>query len=131
MAFYAYSPLGGGFFSRPYEELTAPPEGGRMKQMPVFQSMYVNDLSLKLNANLTQACKAEGIAVKAATLRWLLHHSPLGAEDGIILGASSEEQMEENLQACESGNLPESVVASFEEMGKEYRASGKADRYWV
>lgn len=34
-----------------------------------------------------------------ATLRWFMRHSPLGKEDGFILGASSKEQVESSLEA--------------------------------
>lgn len=123
MAFYAYSPLGGGYFSRPAEQLRQPPAGGRMEQMQHFQMMYVNDLTMKLHGELDEACKKERITMKEAALRWLLHHSPLGEDDGVILGGSSSEQMEENLTACEAGPLPKSIVDSFESMWAQYRGS--------
>lgn len=113
MAFYAFSPLAGGFFSRPSEQLRNPPQGGRMDQMSNFKSMYVSDLSLKLHEELTAVCERENLTLKEAALRWLMHHSALGEEDGVILGASSEEQMEENLVACEGGPLPASVAEAF------------------
>lgn len=121
MAFYGYSPLAGGYFSRPTEQLRNPPAGGRMDQMKVFSNIYVNDLSLKLHESLEKACQGEGLMLKDATLRYLMHHSALGADDGVILGASSLEQMEENLTACEKGPLPGSVVSAFEDLWTEYR----------
>ena len=116
MVFFAYSPLAGGYFSRPAEQLRSPPAGGRMDQMKQFSNMYVNDLTLKLHDSLTQTCEKEGLSLKEATLRWLKYHSILGAEDGVILGASSTEQMEENLKACEAGPLPNAVVEGFEDL---------------
>ncbi len=113
MVFYAFSPLGGGFFTRPVEELRNPPKGGRMDQMKVFKDIYVNDKSLQLLQELTETCQKHGFHVKEATLRWFMHHSALGEEDGVILGASSQGQAEENLKACEGGKLPEDVVEGF------------------
>ncbi|KAF2160515.1 hypothetical protein M409DRAFT_29135 [Zasmidium cellare ATCC 36951] len=121
MVFYAYSPLGGGYFSRPTEQLRTPPAGGRMDQMKVFSSIYVNNLSLKLHEMLEEACKKEDLSLKTATLRYLTHHSALGKDDGIILGASSLEQMEQNLEACEGDPLPDVVVSAFETLWAEYR----------
>ena len=50
------------------------------------------------------ACEAEGVTMPAAALRWMMHHSALApaAHDGIILGATSVPQLEQNLQvyAC-------------------------------
>ena len=58
--FYAYSPLGGGFFARPIKELRNLPTGGRMDQVKFFQSIYVNNVSVQLLGGLTEACKAAG-----------------------------------------------------------------------
>jgi len=131
IAFYAYSPLGGGFFSRPIEQLRMPPTGGRMDQMKVFQTLYVNDISLGLLEELTNTCDKAGVTVREAALRWLMHHSSLGEADGIILGASSEAQMEQNLAACEGPALPESVVKCFTEVSRQYRAAGQDEMYCV
>ncbi|KAK5689322.1 hypothetical protein LTR17_026339 [Elasticomyces elasticus] len=124
-------PLAGGFFSKTADQLRTPAAGGRMDQMKHFADMYVNDMSLKMHDCLTQSCEAEKLAVKEATLRWLFHHSVLGAEDGVILGGSSIEQMEENLEACKRGLLPESVVDCFEGMWKQWQDTGKATPAWV
>lgn len=129
MTFYAYSPLAGGFFSRPKQELESPPEGGRMDQMTVFKNMFVNDATLQQHDRLNAACTKENIPMKEATLRWLMHHSALGAEDAVILGGSSAEQLEENLKACEAGPLPESTAEAFEAMWKEVKASGNAPSF--
>lgn len=131
MAFYAYSPLGGGFFSRPIEQLRTPPAGGRMDQMKVFQAIYVNEMSLALLQKLTATCDKAGITVREAALRWLMYHSPLGEADGIILGASSEAQMKQNLMACKGAALPQIVVDCFAEISKEYKAAGKDEMYAV
>lgn len=90
----------------------------------MFSKMYVSDLTLKLHDNLTLVCNAANVELKEATLRWLAHHSILGQEDGIILGASSEEQMRQNLQACERGPLPETVVAAFEDLWTQSSSAG-------
>lgn len=131
MAFYAFSPLAGGYFSKSSDQLRAPAAGGRFDQMKHFSSMYVNDLSLSLHGLLTEVCHKEGMTLKEATLRWLMHHSILGKEDGVILGGSSTEQMEENLKACEGGPLPQSVVESFEDLWKQYNKAGKAPPYGI
>ncbi len=129
MCYYAFSPLGGGYFSRSVEELNAPPKGGRMDEMKIFKDIYVNETSLELLQKLSEVCERHGIKVKEATLRWYMHHGPLGDEDGVILGASSVEQVEENLNACERGPLPQDIVGSFEDMWKGYKE--KAGPYYV
>lgn len=126
IAFYAYSPLAGSFFSKSPAQLRDPASGSRMDQMKVFAQMYVNDFTLKLHENLTRTCEEAGLTLKEAELRWLMHHSILGDEDGVILGASSLKQKEENLQACEKGALPQNVVDGFEDMWLQYQKAGLA-----
>ena len=116
MAFYGFSPLGGGYFSKPVAELRAPPKGTRMDEMSAFKDIYVSDAKIQLLEGLHEVCAEHGIAVKEATLRWFMHHSALEEQDGVILGASSAEQAEENCKACEGGRLPDDVVAKFAEM---------------
>ena len=123
IAFYAFSPLGGGFFSRPIDELQNPVKGSRYDAMKAFKDIYVNDTSVKALASLTDICKNEGIQVKEATIRWFMHHSPLSRSDGVILGASSIQQAEENLKACEGGLLPHDIVSSFENMWALFKAN--------
>ncbi|TKA79124.1 hypothetical protein B0A55_02422 [Friedmanniomyces simplex] len=131
IAFYAFSPLAGGYFSKSTDQLRTPASGGRMDQMKHFAFVYVNDVSLEMHDRLTQACEAEGLMVKEATLRWLFHHSILGTEDGVILGGSSTEQMKENVKACEGGSLPGRVVECFEGMWTQWQEAGKATPAWV
>ena len=51
-----------------------------------------------------------------ATYLWLLRYSALQASDGILIGASSLEQLEQNLKSCSraaNDDLPESVLNAF------------------
>ena len=51
--------------------------------------------------------------------RWLVHHSSLnikdGGNDGIIIGVSSQAQLEQNLKDLQKGPLPESIVKALDE----------------
>lgn len=47
-------------------------------------------------------------------LRWCQHHSVLTPSDGIILGASSAKQLEQNCKDSGKGPLPEEVVAALD-----------------
>ncbi|TKA33826.1 hypothetical protein B0A54_14212 [Friedmanniomyces endolithicus] len=131
MAFYAFSPLAGGYFSKSDSQLRTPASGGRMDQMKHFANMFVNDLSLEMHEFLTQMCEKEGLTVKEATLRWLFNHSILGVEDGVILGGSSTEQMEENVNSCTGVPLPRRIVECFESMWTQWQEAGKATPAWV
>lgn len=61
-------------------------------------------------------------------LRWLQHHSVLTPQDGIILGASSAKQLEQNCEDSEKGPLPEDVVQALDEAAKI--AIGDVPTYW-
>ncbi|KAK4547091.1 hypothetical protein LTR36_001312 [Oleoguttula mirabilis] len=126
MAFYAFSPLAGGFFSKSSEQLRTPARGSRMDQMKHFAIMYVNDVTLEMHDRLTQTCEREGLTLMEATLRWLMHHSILGDDDGVILGGSSAEQMEDNLKACKGGPLPQSIVNCFQVVWLQFKKAGMA-----
>ena len=63
---------------------------------------------------IQSACDEANISMVEATYRWMLHHSALGSDDGILLGASSVEQLEENLNAMNDEKLPIEVVDAFD-----------------
>jgi aryl-alcohol dehydrogenase-like predicted oxidoreductase len=52
------------------------------------------------------------------SLNWLLHHT---TADCVILGASSMEQLNQNLAAGEDGPLPEDVVKACDQVWQELR----------
>ena len=81
---------------------------------------YVDDTSLKLHEELEDVCAKNDLSLKEATLRWIMHHSILGDKDGLILGASSKEQMEENLKACENGPLPQEIAQAFDDLDAKF-----------
>ena len=62
------------------------------------------------------ACEKNDIKMVHAAYAWLLSHSALGDGDGVLLGASSLAQLEDNLGACAAGTapLPDDVVAAFD-----------------
>ena len=76
------------------------------------------------------ACDAAGVSMVAATYKWLLRHSALGADDGVLLGASTLAQLDANLDACREGgdDLPASVVAAMD--GAWDITRGGAFPYW-
>jgi aflatoxin B1 aldehyde reductase len=70
---------------------------------------------------LNHQCKKEGIPLPEAAYRWLANHSFLDKSkgDGIIIGASKVNQLEQNISANEKGELPKSIVKAFEEAWNE------------
>jgi aflatoxin B1 aldehyde reductase len=79
------------------------------------------DVNFEAVQLIRSACDAANIPMVEATYRWLLCHSALNGElkDGILIGASSVEQLEQNLKSCSCANdrsemeLPSEVVGAF------------------
>lgn len=57
-----------------------------------------------------------GITGHAAALRWSAYHGVLDGSrgDSIVLGTSSVEQLEQNLESIEQGPLPDEVAAALD-----------------
>ena len=51
-----------------------------------------------------------------ASFRWLVHHSAMSAEfgDAVIIGASSEDHLRQNIASLRQGPLDDEVVAAFD-----------------
>ncbi|KAI1795943.1 Aldo/keto reductase [Ganoderma leucocontextum] len=132
-----YNPLAGGFFAGkiPSSDADAP-SGGRFDPSSNMGSMY-RARYLKhgyfdtLNYLQPIAAKHQ-LRLTEIALRWVQHHSVLTPQDGVILGASSVAQLEQNLQDSEKlgekGPLPEDVVKALDEARLIVGAS--APTYW-
>ncbi|TCD64943.1 hypothetical protein EIP91_003401 [Steccherinum ochraceum] len=139
ISFYAYNPLGGGFFTGRYnssgpEEGPAIEEGSRFdptrKQGQYYRWRYWNDRYFKALEIVQRACDKHGLKMAEVALRWISHHSFLKREhgDAVIIGASSVKHIEENLKDLEKGPLPEEVVQALEEAHEAVK--GHETRYW-
>ncbi|XP_030275033.1 aflatoxin B1 aldehyde reductase member 3 isoform X1 [Sparus aurata] len=126
MRFYAYNPLAGGLLTGKYhyqDKDGSQPEGrffgnswaaayrNRYWKESQFQAI---DLVIK---SLEAVYGSEKPTMTSAAMRWMYHHSQLQGElgDGVIIGMSSMEQLQQNLAAAEEGPLEERVVAAFKE----------------
>merc|ERR1711879_798992 len=132
MKLYIYNPLAGGLLTGRYstmQDLENAQEGrfssqfddafikgakagalykARYSKQPVFDGIAVLIKALdEVNAG---APADKAISFVDMSLRWLLHHSMLTKDDGIILGFSKPEQLSGNLKAWTGGPLPESLV---------------------
>ncbi|GAB1312090.1 Aflatoxin B1 aldehyde reductase member 3 [Madurella fahalii] len=117
LAFYAYSPAGGGFFAGNHKNTAA---GGRFDKShfvgSIYREIYVKPAITAATDRAVEVAAQHGISGHAAALRWTAHHSILSAEhgDSIIVGASSVEQLKSNLDVIEQGPLPQDLVSALE-----------------
>jgi aflatoxin B1 aldehyde reductase len=117
MAFYAYSPLAGGFLTKTREALEQGHAGGRWsKDAPSkhFQAMFVKPSYLDVLGKWGDIAEKEGVSKALLAYRWISYHSALKPEygDALILGASRTEQIRESVGGLKEGPLkPESAKA--------------------
>jgi aflatoxin B1 aldehyde reductase len=114
--YYAWGPLAGGALAKNINDVLNPKEGSRYQAMPVFGSLFLKDKMVEALKKITAQCEEFNLTLLEASLRWLKHHSPLGPDDGFIIGASTNEQVEASLKATQGGPLDEKLVKAFDDM---------------
>jgi len=130
---YWYNPLGAGFLSGRYNSLDEKITEGRFspefdfaakkdttnpfagKGHALYRQRYFKKKFFDSLEVIRHACETEKITMANAAVRWLAHHSALNGKyyDGLLFGASSAKQVEDNLAAYASGPLPESIVSAY------------------
>ncbi|KAG0090187.1 hypothetical protein BGZ93_006687 [Podila epicladia] len=81
----------------------------------IYRERYWNGLFLKAVRDLKITAESLGISLVEATLRWMVHHSGLGPDDGIVMGASSVSHLKSNLDILAYGQpLPKEMVKAFD-----------------
>ncbi|TWW61942.1 aflatoxin B1 aldehyde reductase member 3 [Takifugu flavidus] len=126
MKFYAYNPLAGGLLTGKYhyedKDLSQPT--GRFfgnSWAKAYQDRYWKQSHFQavdvVQKALDMVYGSEKPTLTSAAMRWMYHHSKLKSEhgDGVIIGMSTMEQLQQNLAAAEEGPLNERVVAAFDE----------------
>ncbi|KAG0262629.1 hypothetical protein DFQ27_002250, partial [Actinomortierella ambigua] len=118
--FYAYNPIAGGFLTGKYRIDDTVPPGSRFDTKTIlgsyYREQYWSPLFFDAVKALKEAADAEGIELLEASIRWMKHHSGLGANDGLIFGANDQvECLAHNLKIAVHGQpLPESLVKAFD-----------------
>jgi aflatoxin B1 aldehyde reductase len=117
-SFIAYNPLAAGLLAGKHK---GPNEvaKGRFKDNPNYLPRFYTEKNFKALEIIRRACETEGVTMVEATYRWLLRHSALEEIDGILLGASSLDQLDQNLAACKAAahkeGLPSDVLDAFDQ----------------
>ncbi|KAF8578219.1 Aldo/keto reductase [Ramaria rubella] len=117
--FTAYSPLAGGLLAGSLKSKNDPGQpGGRFDPRKgmgqVFRAIYTEGDEFEALRFLEEACRKHDLTVSELALRWLQHHSVLLPTDGVVIGASSAEQLRSNITISEKGPLPEELVNAAE-----------------
>lgn len=119
--FYAFNPLAGGMLTGKHMHYEKEPMPGRFARLQSYRNRYWKESYFKAVRVLAETSRKEGVEPAEAAYRWLTRHSLLDADegDGIIVGASSLDQLDFNLAAVSKGSLPESVLNAFDDAWEE------------
>ncbi|KAK9243146.1 NADP-dependent oxidoreductase domain-containing protein [Lipomyces tetrasporus] len=133
--FYAYSPIAGGFLVKSSEALRTGIQGGRWDKDSPIGEMYLGLYSRpKLLAALDKwelIATEAGVTKAALAYRWVVFSSALDPkyDDGVIIGATKVEQLQESLKALEDGPLPDSIVAKIDKLWEDIKDEAPVDNY--
>jgi aflatoxin B1 aldehyde reductase len=119
MAFYAYSPLAGGFLTKTAGDIK---EGkGRFNDAffgGMYKDMYVKSTYVDALAKWGAVAEAEGVSRAELACRWVAFNPLLSKEngDGIIIGARNNEQLEQTLVSLKKGRLSGRATRAIDEI---------------
>ncbi|KAH7076013.1 NADP-dependent oxidoreductase domain-containing protein [Paraphoma chrysanthemicola] len=139
MELVTYNPLCGGLFSGKIKssDLETPPKEGRFSNSyqwgQLYRDRYLNDANIKALKVIEDVTGHHGLTMLETALRWTIHHSALntrskGGNDGVVVGVSNFQQLEENLRDFGKGPLPHDIVEALEKAWLITKAT--APSYW-
>ncbi|KAK3116045.1 hypothetical protein LTR53_003993 [Teratosphaeriaceae sp. CCFEE 6253] len=133
MSFYAYSPMAGGFLTKTKKDI----EDGKGRfdsSTPIGQmygGMYGRPAYLEALAKWEIIANEEGISKASLAYRWVKYNSPLNPEhgDAIIVGASSNAQLQDTLDSINKGSLSDKAVKAIDELWEGIKHEAPLDNY--
>lgn len=128
MRFYAFNPLAGGLLTGKHRHFEDKPEPGRFARLESYRKRYWKKGYFEALDIVRDECSRMGIPCAEAAYRWLVNHSMMNADygDGILIGASSIEQLKQNMAYAKEGPLPESIVKAYDEAWEIARQASPA-----
>ena len=118
IAVVPYNPLAGGLLTGKQSKQRGPIPGTRFDGNKLYLDRYWHDDYFAAVEELAGVAREAGKTLVELAFQWLLSQPQV---DSIILGASSMEQLEENLKACQGGPLDESLLARCDTVWKRLR----------
>ena len=112
MRFYAYNPLAGGMLTGKHLSIDDIPDSGRFNPERGYLDRYWKQDYFNVLQELQAACQEFDLKPVEVALSWLVNHSLLDNSlgDGIILGASRVEHLDQNMKACNHAPLEPSIL---------------------
>lgn len=135
MAFYAYSPLAGGFFAKHPSQIEGKSDTGRFDPSThlgdMYNTLYNRPVMIGALNRWREIASSTGESSVMLAYRWVVFHSALDAHlgDAVILGASRASQLEQTLKGLEAGQLPSETVREIEELWKAIASDAPLDNF--
>jgi aryl-alcohol dehydrogenase-like predicted oxidoreductase len=134
IAFYAYSPIAGGFLAKTPETIA---QGGQGRWDPksffgqLYHSLYNKPSMLKALGEFGTIAKDAGISQVALAYRWLAFNSALRGElgDGLIIGPQNVMQLSEVLEILRQGPLSEEIGARVDALWPDVEEDSPLDNW--
>lgn len=115
-----YSPLAQGLLTDRYLQ-GAVPSDARAGRSEFLSTEFLTDDYLERTRKLTDQARAQGLTTAQLALVWLLRQRSVTS---ILLGASSTEQLQQNLVAASAAELPEEVLDTLDKLYPVSRKDG-------
>ncbi|KAG8809906.1 hypothetical protein FRC17_003180 [Serendipita sp. 399] len=114
-----YNPLAGGYLAGKVSTSSIPAAkegrfGGDSMMAKMYRERYLLGAYADALETIREVAEKHQLRLSEVALRWVQHHSVLTPSDGVILGASSAQQLEDNCSDSEKGPLPDEVVATLD-----------------
>jgi len=132
IAFYAYSPLAGGFLAKTKEQVQG--GAGRFNNDVLggmYNRMYNKPAMLEVLTEWEEIAKEAGCSRVDLANRWVKYNSPLSADhgDAIIVGAKDMEQMKLTIDGLKAGPLEDKTVKRIDEIWKKIEHESPIDNF--
>ena len=135
ISFYAYSPLAGGFLVKSADTLRN--GGGQGRWNPddrlgrLYHGWYNKPSLLDAISEWESIATDAGCSKSALAYRWVVYNSHLKPEhgDGIIVGASRPQQLEETLQSIKDGPLDTDIAQRVDRIWGLVKNEAPIDNY--
>jgi aryl-alcohol dehydrogenase-like predicted oxidoreductase len=112
-----YNPLAGGLLTGKHQP-ERPIPGTRFDANQLYLDRYWHPAYFDAVDQLKAIAAKAGRSLIDLSLNWVQHHTPV---DCIILGASTEQQLDQNLAAWEKGPLPQDVLDACDGVWNQLR----------
>jgi aryl-alcohol dehydrogenase-like predicted oxidoreductase len=118
IAVVAYNPLAGGLLTGKHTPQGAPTPGTRFDNNKMYQDRFWHAEYFGAVEAVAGIAERAGLTMIELAFRWLLSQPQV---DNILLGASTMDQLEDNLLAVQGGPLPAEVLQECDAVWQKLR----------